>query len=337
MASIHGLLMVFGFLGTVIALERAALMQSSRETSALWAFVAPAASVAGVLLALIQVLAFPDSASRLSPALAWTIAMASLVVVYVLLWRRSPSSAVVIQGVGGLAGLIGIVLWGLGVSQWIVVPWWLLFLILTVVGERVGRARATFGNAPAHRVLVESILAFVVLAVTFVQPDLVYPFFGMALVVLMIDVLLHDTALKAISSEGQTKFTAAAMLTAYAWAIFAGILWVLYGPLQVGFPYDAVIHAVTIGFALSMVMAHAPIIVPIITGKAVPYSPLTWVVWGLLQGGLVLRIVASTHTLDWLWQAGGVVDIFAILAFVVLLPALILVGGKQTPTEDVDR
>ena len=256
--------------------------------------------------------------------------MVALVVICVLLWRRTPASAVVIQGVGALAGLVGIALWGFGLADWIVVPWWLLFLVLSIVGERVQLTRSAFGDASAHRVVVESILIFVTLAVTFIQPDLIYPFFGMGLVVLVIDVALHDASLKTADAEGETKFMAAAVLTGYAWAILAGILWVLYGPLEVGFPYDAVIHALTIGFALSMVMAHAPIIVPTITGRTLPYSPAVWVVWGLLQAGLVLRIVASTHALDWLWQAGGIMDITAILAFVVMVAVLMLIGGKAS-------
>lgn len=327
-AGIHGLLTVFGFLGTVVALRRA-VSAGALKSSAGWAYLAPAASVAGTVLILLQALDFPGSGSRLTPAIAWAIAMGALLTIDAFLWRESPATATVIQGLGALAGLVGIILWGIGVPQWIAVPWWLLFLVLAIVGERVKLARASFGDGAAHRVLVESVLAFIVLGLSFIQPVLIYPFFGMALVVLLIDVMLHDAPLKAMDAKGEAKFTATATLAAYAWGILAGILWVLYGPLDFGFPYDAVIHAVTIGFAFSMLMAHAPIIAPAVTGKDVPYSPAMWVIWGILQVGLVTRIAASTHELEWLWRVGGIADIASILAFVIMLVVLVVISGRK--------
>ena len=86
---------------------------------------------------------------------------------------------------------------------------------------------------------------------------------------------------------------AACMLAGYAWMIVAGGVWVARGPVFSGYGYDTVVHALTIGFALSMVLAHAPVIVPAIARRDLPYNTAMWVVWGSLQLGLVIRALAG--------------------------------------------
>ena len=60
--------------------------------------------------------------------------------------------------------------------------------------------------------------------------------------------------------SGQVRFAGSAMLSGYFWLAVSATVWCLYG--FNGAAYDVVIHTVTIGYALSMVMAHASIILP---------------------------------------------------------------------------
>ena len=55
--------------------------------------------------------------------------------------------------------------------------------------------------------------------------------------------------------------------------------------------HDAAIHAIAIGFILSMVFAHAPIILPAISGAPVRYVPILYLPAALLQLSIGLRIV----------------------------------------------
>lgn len=68
---------------------------------------------------------------------------------------------------------------------------------------------------------------------------------------------------------------------------------------------------------IAMVFGHAPVILPSVTRLRLPYRRRFYVHLGLLHAGLLLRIVVG----DGLgsiaaWQAGGVLDVVALLVFV---------------------
>ena len=91
-----------------------------------------------------------------------------------------------------------------------------------------------------------------------------------------------------------------------------------------------------IGFALSMVMAHAPIVLPAVVRREVPYSPALWAVWGLLQAGLLIRVISGARAgmgqdgAFGSWQFGGALDVFTVVAFVVTTLTLVLVGSRAS-------
>jgi len=59
----------------------------------------------------------------------------------------------------------------------------------------------------------------------------------------------------------------------------------------------AAIHAVALGFVLSMVFGHAPIILPAVTGLRVRFSAAAYIPLALLHLSLLLRIAADFG--DW--------------------------------------
>ena len=121
---------------------------------------------------------------------------------------------------------------------------------------------------------------------------------------------------------------AVALLAGYAWLLLAGAVWLVLGPVMSGSRgYDAVVHAVFLGFAMSMVLAHAPIILPAVLGRALPYRPVMYLPLGLLQFGLVLRIlIGDGLDLTAPWQVGAALNIVALLLFVVVA-AVSVAGG----------
>ena len=136
LADQHGVLMVYGFLGTAIALERAVALQAGVRRAP-WAYAAPAAGGLGALLVLLQATALPMPHGRELPGGAWVAAMALFVAIYVAVWRRQQSFAVLVQLLGAVAGLFGAALWARGLEVAAVVPWWATLLVLTIVGERL--------------------------------------------------------------------------------------------------------------------------------------------------------------------------------------------------------
>ena len=77
------------------------------------------------------------------------------------------------------------------------------------------------------------------------------------------------------------------------------------------------LHALFLGFVMSMVFGHAPIILPAVLGTPLPYRPRFYAHLALLHVGLVLRIVAGDlFGLHGAWLLGGIVNVAALLLFV---------------------
>ena len=73
------------------------------------------------------------------------------------------------------------------------------------------------------------------------------------------------------------------MISGYGWLIVAAVCLALLPPGEALYGHDAAIHAIAVGFILSMVFAHAPIILPAVTGAPVRYVPILYLPAILLQ------------------------------------------------------
>jgi hypothetical protein len=303
---IHGMLMVLGFVGTLIALERAV---AYRRPVAL---VAPALLGLGVLLLLSPVPVLVGKGLLVAGA-------AALVVLYVPLWRRQRDAAVLVQALGAVLALGSAALWLGGVTIPVLLPWLVGFVVLTICGERVELARLSLGaTAGATMLLLASALLVAVVAA------LLWPSPGTALLSLALLTLTwwlagHDVARHTIRGSGLPRYTAICMLAAYGWLGVAGAIWLVGGPTDDGTRYDAVVHAVFLGFTLSMIMAHAPVILPAVLRRPLPYHPALLAPVALLHASLTVRLwlgdALGSHIA---WLTGGILNIAAILLFIVI-------------------
>lgn len=305
---VHGVLMVLGFVGTVIALERAVALRRRLG------FAAPLLlGVGGVLL--------------LTPAplevgqvllLAGCIALTWL---YVPLWRRQHDDSVLIQLLGSVLAIGGALLWWGGAAMADVVPWLAGFVILTISGERLELARVAFLSARAQgQALWIAVSIAVGCVAALLWPVVGYAVLGLAVLALCGWLAMHDVAKRTIRSTGLTRFMAACLLAGYVWLTVAGLIWLLHGATPSGVAYDAVLHAVFLGFTISMIMAHAPVILPAVLRIQLPYNPLMYVPAAILHITLLLRIaVGDARDLPTMVQVGGVGNIVALLLFVVLM------------------
>src|SRR5699024_11895909 len=93
--------------------------------------------------------------------------------------------------------------------------------------------------------------------------------------------LRFDVVRRTIRTTGLTRYIAMSLISGYIWLVVTGALWVVFGRLKptTEHPaaYDAMLHAVFLGFVISMIFAHAPIIVPAVLGRAFPYHPMLYV------------------------------------------------------------
>lgn len=304
LVDVHGPLMVLGFVGTLVSLERSVALGRA------WGYLAPAASGLGALAVVLGVGAGP-------PLLVLAQLLALLV--YRVLHARQPATAVAVQVLGSAMALGGALLWWAGVPVPDLVPWLVGYLVLTILGERIELARIeslSARGALVAQVVAAGVLAGAVLALLW--PDVGFTVLGCALVAAAGWLVVKDVARRTIFATGLPRFIAGCLLAGYAWLALAGGLWATNGQL-VGRGYDAVLHAVFLGFIISMIMAHAPVIMPAVLRRPLPYRPAFVAPAVALHASLLLRLaVGDARDLEWAVQAGGVVNILAVLAFVVL-------------------
>lgn len=303
---VHGVLMVLGFVGTLVALERAVAL--GRPLG----FAAPVLLGAGGLALL--------SPAPLAAGQAMLVGgTGALVVLYVPLWRRQRDEAVLVQALGAVLGAGGALLWLAGLDVAVLLPWLAGFLVLTIGGERLELARLAMGPAAGPvLVLLAAVLSLAVL-LSLLVPAVGHPALGVAVLSLGGWLAAHDVARRTVRSPGLPRFLAAGMLGGYAWLAVAGGIWALGGVAYEGARYDAVVHAVFLGFTLSMVMAHAPVILPAVLRRPLPYHPGLWAPLVLLHGSLLLRTwLGDGLGVTGVWQVAGVLNVAALLLFVVV-------------------
>ncbi len=306
LASVHGPLMVSGFLGTVICLERAVAVDRA------WAYAVPALSALG---ALCLVAGLPWTLA----AVLGVLAAAGLAGLFGYLARRDPTVHVVVMGAGAVALLAGDLAWLFGAPMVIVAWWWVGFLVLTIVGERLelNRVRRLPRVSTAALVLAVALLG-VALPVTQVVPEVGVRLVGLALAACATWLLVFDVARRTVRGSGVARFSAVCLLAGYVWLGVAGVLAGVLGVQWAGAFYDAQLHAVFVGFVFSMILGHAPIVLPAVLGRPLPYRPVAYLPLVLLHASLVARVLGDVGGLAALRTWGGVGNVAALVGFVAV-------------------
>lgn len=320
----HGALMVSGFLGTLISLERAVALsrfQGGRQKY----YLSPLLAGIG---ALTMFLALPAALPR------WlsTLGALGLVLIFVAIYRLQPTADHAILGLGAGLWLAGNGLWLAGVPLFRVVPWWAGFLVLTIAGERLELSRVLLLKAGARRAFFVAVGIFSLgLALSLISLDAGLRLAGLGLVLLAIWLLRFDIARRTIRARGLTKFIAACLLPGYLWLGVGGVLWLAYGAGQLAGPiYDALLHSIFLGFVFSMIFGHAPVILPAVLGVDLPYSPLFYGHLALLHLSLVLR--TASDLLGWFdaRQWGGLLNEVAVVLFLAVTVGVVFRSGRRT-------
>jgi len=314
----HGPLMVCGFLGTLISLERAVAL------GARWGYAAP------VLVATGAVALDLGPFGAFGPGL---IAAGSLVMaaIFAVLWRRQPSLFAVTMTVGALAWACGNALWLAGAAIYHVVFWWVAFLVLTIAGERLELNRVLRPTRAVQGAFVIAAAIFLsgIVAVRW-WPEPGVRVMGAGLVALTCWLGRYDVARRTVHQRGLTRFMAVSLLGGYVWLGTAGAIAAVTGAAMPGVAYDALLHAVFIGFVMSMVFAHAPIIFPAVLGLPLGYRPSFYLHVGALHLSLVLRVAGDLNDeLGRLRSWGGLFNAFALLLFMVNTGRSMALGGLR--------
>ncbi|HSF26150.1 MAG TPA: hypothetical protein VLC50_01405 [Actinomycetes bacterium] len=301
----HGVLMALGFLGTLITLERSVAMGRS------WGFATPVLSGLGAVLLV-------AGAPSPVPELVLTAAGAWLTAVYVVMWQMQQAPHIAVQLLGALAWWGAGVRWLTGGSLSQIAPWLAGFLVLTIVGERLELSRfAIVGRTAGNTMLAASGVLSLGMLVGLADADAGARVFGLALVLFGLWATRFDLIRRTIHTPGLTRYMAVCMAAGYAWLSVAGLLWMVHGSVTDGPVYDAALHAVFLGFAMSMVFGHAPVILPAVLRIRLPHHGRDYVVLAILHASLLLRLgLGDGLGLTPARILGGILGAIALLAFV---------------------
>lgn len=315
LAGIHGPLMVSGFFGSFIALERVVAL--SRR----WAYSVPLVGAIGALLLVLDFSAGP-----------YLLSLGSLgfVLLYIPILRRQYAFHTVVMAMGALALLIGNILWLTGSPTHQSSPWWVAFLILTIAGERVELSRVLkFGKWGIITIGIASGVVILGLVASLYNYPSGVRVAGLGYVAISLWLFFYDVARRTVKKEGVTRFIALNLLLGYVWLAAGGILSIIYRHMGAGFYYDAWIHAIFLGFVFSMIFAHALIILPAVIGIAIAYHPVLFGPILAMHAGLTLRVVSDLTLFPAGRQWGGMINGISLLWFLLTLATLVVIQVKS--------
>ncbi|HOA22986.1 MAG TPA: hypothetical protein PK801_09805 [Aggregatilineales bacterium] len=300
----HGPLMIGGFLGTLITVERSvALGRRVAYIPPLLTGLGAAALIAGLPLGVVRVLLVLGSAG--------------LVAIFAYIVRQHPTFYTLTMAGGAVAWFLGNVLWAAGLPVFRVVLWWMGFLVLTIAGERLELSRVMRIDRRGRALFAVAVGVFVLGTVlSHALFDVGSRVAGVGLAATGLWLLRYDIATRTVRRTGLTRFIAVCLLAGYAWLTIGGLMLAAFGGQVAGLLYDAILHSIFLGFVFTVIFGHAPIIFPSVLGARMDYHPRFYTHLALLHVSLLLRVAADLA--GWvdgrLW--GGLVNIIAVLLFV---------------------
>lgn len=298
----HAALMMCGFFGTVIGIERAVAARHRL------AWTTPfAAALGGALL-----LAGQDGAARG----LFLAAAAAFVAVNILLLRRQRAPHTALLLASAACWLAGNVLFAAGAPTHAVLPWWFAFLIVTIAAERLEMTRL-MRRRPAAQPALVAVLALMAAgaASTLVAPVAGGVAFGLALFALALWLFAFDIARRTVRAEGLSRYMAVCLLGGYVWLAVGGLAW---AATSLGWPArDTALHALGLGFIFSMIMGHAPVILPAIARVKLLFGAVFYLPLALLHASLLLRLAGGAF--DFAWRSQGALLNAVAIAFFALV------------------
>lgn len=300
----HGACMVGGFLGSLIALEKIVALKKPiffigpfMSAGSLLCFIAGQTHVAVVLLCLASVV---------------------LCLVYGLYLLKNYSLYLVIALAGALCWIIGNFLLLSKLFYPMAFPWWMAFVLLTVCSERLELSKFLPVSSFVKKVFIFLLILFVAgIALPFHLGGNVVS--GLALVGIAIWLMRYDVISITIKKKGLQAFTARALLSGYVALVLAGIF--LISLNNTSYSYDSIVHTFFLGFAMAMIFAHGPLILPGLLGLQVrPFHMLFYIPLFLLLISLLIRLLANANLIAFAYRLfSGWLSVMAILLYFMFM------------------
>jgi len=319
--SAHAFLMICAFMGTVIAIERAVAVKERL------AFAAPAASaLAGVLML-----------AGMPGAAAWLAVLASLafIAVNVTVVSRQRAAHTALLLTGAATWLVGSLLYALGNRPAMVVPWWFSFLVLTIAAERLEMTRLMRRRRTAPATLCICLSLVLVGSAAFAwSPVWAGWLYGLSLTGLAAWLICFDIARRTIAADGLSRYMALCLLLGYVWLAVSGLAWMA---TSLGFAArDMALHALGLGFIFSMMLGHAPVILPALARVKMRFGWFFYVPLAVLHISLAVRLFLGPFDSS-LRSVGATGNAVAIVVFALTVAGSVAAWRLKYPASPRKR
>lgn len=303
----HGILMGGSFLGTLICLERVVTFHQK------WAWIS----------VFIMAMSFPFLLFNEPSFAVLCLLLGSLGYFWISTanYLKYRLNGDIIMVLGAFFQVVALTVFFFSNSYPKAFAGWLLFLVFTIIGERINLTRFLPVSKKAFYeiyfwiglLLISSFLYHLGLKIVV----------GASLIGLAQWLIRYDIIKVNLKRSGHYHFLGLCLLLSYIWLGVSGIL----SMLEMGNPflYDAVLHSFFVGFVLSMILAHAPIIFPGLLGiKTTPFHPIMYLWLAGLHSSLFIRIYGDMMQNFELRKFGGIYNGVFFIAYILTVAFLIL-------------
>lgn len=310
----HGAIMVGGFLGTLISLEKAIPLQKRIY------LVIPVISASSIV--------FFMTGHFTYSLLVLILASIGLCIIYAAYLIRQYDLSLLLMFLGALFWMLGNILLLTRNFYPLSFPWWMAFLLFTIVAERLELSKF-LPVTKANKNVLLIFLGIFLLGVMLPFHGYGTYFSGTGLIMISAWLMRFDVVRITIKKKGLTQFTGIALLSGYIALFLDGVFLITFP--NTPYAYDAILHTFFIGFIFSMIFAHGPIIFPGVLGSSVkPFHPVLYVPLVLLILSVLVRVSADADLIPISYRlASGWISTASVLLYLATMMILITRGTRH--------
>jgi hypothetical protein len=310
----HGGIMIGGFLGTLIILEKIIPLKKK--------------ILYGIpVLSALSVMMFIFSLDEIAFVLL-VAASVGLVLVFTYYFLQERSPVYFLMLIGSFCWLTGNLLLMKNEFYPQAVSWWMAFTLFVIGAERIELMKFLPVSPYQKLLFVGGLLLFVIGSLLSFH-GIGNVITGLSLAFAAIWLLRHDIIGISIKKSGLTRYIAIALLSGYLCLFICGVFLMAFKTQA--FAYDIVVHTFFIGFVLSMILAHGPIILPGVIGvHHKPYNRLFYICLIVLHVSWLTRAVSSILLEFETRRLSGILTTIAILGYFITLAVTTIMEVKQS-------
>lgn len=317
----HGAIMIGGFLGTLITLEKIIPLKKRIL------YVIPVVSAGSVLLFLLKMPVLSVAALITSSA--------GLSIVFLLYWVRERSLIYALMFAGASCWFTGNVLLLMSNFYPPAIPWWMAFVLLIITAERLELMKFLPVTNAQKGLFISLLAAFLVACVLSFHGAGSY-IAALALIAASLWLMRHDVVGINLRKNGLAKYVGVALLSGYFSLLLCGLFLPILNDQPLG--YDAIVHSFFIGFVFSMIFAHGPIILPGVLGSGIkPYHPILYFWLVLLHASWIVRTIGDVVLDMQLRKYSGLISAVAIVGYLISMVSILIHATKRIESQRLTK